>query len=187
MGLPQLIAGTKNIDPAYFGGSVGKAAVLCIEDFLNVLAQNPVILATFKNLLQTLIVFIELQVKTLQLFVNTLLLQIDIITPIIQEYQAVKAQLASELSQFGVDKFTACPPILYIQRAMTAQASGTSVLGKVFAGVRNMDAYIMGLQFKVIKLKEQVAKINAYIAELNVTTIIFQAIIDAIDAQYPGV
>ena len=70
---------------------------------------------------------------------------------------------------------------------MTAQASGTSVLGKVFKGVRNMDAYIMGLQFKVLKLKNQIQQINAYIAELNATTIIFQAIINAIDAQYPSI
>src|SRR5271170_5231124 len=114
MGLPQLIAGTKNVDPAYFGGAVGLAAVLCIEDFLNVLAQNPIILASFKTLLQTLITFVNLQVETLQLFVDTLLLQIDIITPLIQEYIVIKTQLASELNQFGISKFTSCPPILYI-------------------------------------------------------------------------
>jgi hypothetical protein len=187
MGLPQLIAATKNVDPAYFGGSVGLAAVLCIEDFLNVLAQNPIILATFKSFLQTLITFINLQVETLQLFVDTLLLQIDIITPIIQEYLVIKTQLASELSQFGISKFTACPPILYIQNAMTSQASGTSLLGKAFQGVRSMDAYITRLQLKVIKLKNQISRINAYIAELKATTIIFQAIINAINAQYPGV
>jgi hypothetical protein len=187
MGLPQLIAGTKNVDPAYFGGAVGMAAVLCIEDFLNVLAQNPIILASFKTLLQTLITFVNLQVETLQLFVDTLLLQIDILTPLIQEYQVVKTQLASELSQFGISKFTACPPILYIQNAMTAQAGSTSVLGKFFQNVRNMDAFITGLQFKVVKLKNQIQQINAYIAELNASTVIFQAIINAIDAQYPSI
>ena len=187
MGLPQLIlAETKAASPALFGGATGQAAVLCVEDLLLVLVQTTGLLTSFKALLQTLITFIELQVKALGLFVDTLLLQIDILTPLIQEYQAVKAQLASELSQFGIGKFTACPPILALQNAMTNQASGIPVLGTAFDGVRSVEGQMAKYQLQIIKLQQQIARITASVSQQNALVIFLQGIISAIDAQFPG-
>ena len=188
MGIPQLIAAADQIGqpaPSFLVGT-GEAAILCVEDLLLVLAQTTGLLTSFIALLQTLITFIELQVKALGLFVDTLLLQIDILTPLIQEYNVLKAQLASELTQFGIGKFVACPPVLALQNAMVNQASGVPYLGAAFDGVRTMEGQMAKWQLQVINWQQQIAAITASIATQNALVKFLHGIINAINAQFPG-
>lgn len=187
MGIPQLVAAANTAAfPPLFNGSVGAAAIICVEDLLLLLAETVGLLTAFKTILRTLIIFINLSIKTLELFVDTLILQVDLLLPLVQEYQAVKAKLASELGQFGLSQFTNCPPVLALQNAMIGQASGIPVVGAVFKGVRNMEALMMKYQLTVVKLQEKLTQINVSIARNNALVIFLQGMIDAIDAQFPG-
>src|ERR1035437_2582824 len=184
MGIPYLIAGTKAITDKYpnaFGGPTGLAIVLCVEDFLNFLAATPTVLASFRALLLSLMTFVDLQVATLELLVS----QLDVITTVanalIQPYRALKAQIESELNQFNFDAFQDCPIVQQVRESILSQSP--SIPG--VSTIRNIDGKIMQAEYELLQWQKQVARLNAQIEKLKVSKLLFQAIIDAIDAQYP--
>lgn len=185
MGLPILVAVTKKVSnqfPDAFGG-YGLAVVLCAEDFLNVLAATPTVLASFRSLLLTLMTFIDLAVAAIELLVS----QLDIITTVandlIQPYLALRAQMASELNQFGFGAFPDCPLIQDVKSVIMSQVPSNPLMSKI----RNIEGYIAQTQYELLQWQKQVAALNAQIEKLKVSKLLFQALIDAIDAQWPGI
>lgn len=182
MGLPQLKQFTKTITPP-----IAEQALICVEDFLLVLAGNPILLSQFKTLIVGLKALVDAQIASLELAVTQLNVLNQVANALIQPYEAIKQQLASELSLYPFSQFNDCVIVQEVKDQVTKRIpSSPGPIGNLIRKIRSIDAWITAKKFQILQWTAQIQSINAQIENLKQSEIIFDAIAKAIDAQFPG-
>lgn len=186
MGLPQLIQWTKTLNSNQKSALrvVSLDALLCLESFLLFLAQTPAILSAFVTFLQGAKALIDLQISLIELLILQLDIENQIINAILQPYKAFRAQLDGQLAQLPLAAFDSCPPIKtiedFVRDGFNDFTSNTPPLNKI----KSINEWIKRKEFEYAHRQSYIQKLAAKVEELKAIETMFDALIQAINAQF---
>ncbi len=167
--------------------------VVCLDEFLKLLARNLTALAQFKNLLLGLIVTAEEATAILSLIIAQLETAIAIEETFINIYKSAAAAAAGSLKlfPFGDGDAINCPPVQaikeYVMKSIPRPDVSSLLPGnakKYAKKYKQATQSVKELEFRVLKQRKQIAKIRRKIEELRVSILAWQAIVDAIGDQF---
>ncbi len=167
--------------------------VVCLDEFLKLLARNLTALAQFKNLLLGLIVTAEEGITVLSLVVAQLETAIAVEQQFIQIFKSAAAAAASSLKLFPFGDADAinCPPVQaikeYVMKSIPKPDPSSVLPGnakKYAKKYKQATQSLKELEFRVLKQRKQISKLQRKIEELRVSVLAWQAIVDAITDQF---
>lgn len=198
MGLPILVEKMeeirkKNPTVAKRIGFYSIATMVCLDEFLNLLAARPEVLRQFKTLLQNLIVIASASLSSLQLVVAQLETATGVVEHFIRIFKNAQAQTLSSISPFPFSNnaFANCPPIQYVKKSITnalPKPDPASLLPgnakKVAKKYKQATQSIKEMEYRVFKYRLRINELKTAIETIRLSILGWQAIVDAIGAQF---
>jgi len=158
------------------------ANLLCLEEFLLLLFAAGVLKA-FKEALDVLITSVAAQVALLEVVVAQLIATNNILETLINTFKSAIAAAEAKLSlfPFGNPLFQQCPIVQQIEQDIASIVpSVTGLLKKYTNGILNINA----LQYQLLRNQKYLLQLNQKIANLQASILAWQAIVNAIAAQF---
>lgn len=188
MGISILIAATKNLSqkyPAVFAeGGFTISTLLCLEAFLALLAgQN--LLEIFRAELEALITLTNAVVAELNVAVAIANVAIEVTQSGINAVNALIGDAESIVNKFPFNdpNFLSCPLVQEIKNAITAYIPSTAGF---FKAIKDGEHWILAQEYKLLRLNKAIIWYQQQIQYVEAFSIMLQAIVQAIDTQYPG-
>lgn len=169
------------------------ANVVCLDEFLKLLAGNLTALAQFKNLLIGLIGTASETVAVLNLFVAQLETANNIANTFLQTFKSAKQAAISALIPFpfGDDTYLHCPPVQAIKDFIVKsipKPDPSSLLpgnAKRYAKkYKQATQSFKELEYRIYRNQRKIEKLRRKIQEVQVQILAWQAIVDAIGEQF---
>jgi len=160
------------------------ANLLCLDEFLAFLAQHITVLTAFKNMLNAMIATAAAQIALLNVVVAELEAANTILETFINIFKSAltAAQSKLQLFPFNNPNFIQCPPVQFIESAIASVLpSPSSAFAKLY---KQSLADINEMQYRLILNGKQIQQLTQKIAQLQAQVLAWQAIVNAIAAQF---
>jgi len=160
------------------------------------LASNPAILTQFKTFIETTRALTVQTNGAIQLLITQLDLQIILASEFIAPFTSAISLTKGQLGAFGFDQFKSCPPAQAIRdfstkitktlkdkvADQTGEAAGKT--GKIVGGIKKAVEIVRMIEFEIFEKNRQIQSLKAKVNQIAAINKLFDAIIDAIDAQF---
>jgi len=159
------------------------ANLLCLEEFLLLLFSAGV-LKPFKEALLVMIATVGAQIALTEVVVAQLIASITILEAFVNTFTGALAAAQAKLSLFPFSNplFQQCPIVQQTKQAIVARLpSPSGAFAKIYKGTL---ADIQLLQYELLRKQEYLLQLNAQIANLQASVLAWQAIVNAIAAQF---
>lgn len=167
--------------------------MICLDEFLKLLAKNLAALAQFKTLLMGLIITASEAVAALNLIVAQLETANNVANTFLQTFKSAKRAALSSLIPFpfGSDTFSQCPPVQEIKEFITSQIpkpDPSSLLpgnAKRYAKkYKQATQAFKELEYRIYSNQKKIGKLRIKIQDIQTQILAWQAVVDAITAQF---
>jgi len=157
-------------------------ALLCLEEFLLLLADLG-LLSEFKAALNALIALAAVQVGLLEVEVAELEATITLLETFINTFKSLLASAENKLNIFPFSNpaYLQCPPVQAIEEAMASiLATPSNFVKKLIPSWANINLW----QYRLLQAQKQLQQLNLLIASLQAQILAWQAVVNAIAAQF---
>jgi hypothetical protein len=93
----------------------------CVKEFLRFVKANNVLLAAYKNMINTVVASIDMQIAEAELVIGQLVLVASLDDVLLNAYDAQVKQLTSMFGSMGFDQFKTCPGISQLVKLLNTQ------------------------------------------------------------------
>ena len=172
--------------PQWFsqGGGYTLGTLLCLEEFL-LLLYGQGLLQAFTSMLESLIDLTNAVVAELKLAEAAINVLIETTQSMINAVNSLISTAAGLISKFPFTdpNFLSCPIVQQIKNAISAYIPS---LSGFFKAIKNGEQWILTQEYKLIRLEKQLTWYQTAIQKVEAFSIMLQAIVEAINMQYPG-
>jgi len=175
------------------GWLLNVANVVCLDEFLTLLSKNLSALAQFKSLLNGLIITASESVAVLNVIIAQLETANSLANTLLQSFKSAASAAVNSLHlfPFGDDAYLHCPPIQAVKDYITKQLpvpDASSLLPgnakKFVKKYKQATQAFKELEYRIFRNERKIIKLKKKIAEIEVSILAWQAIVDAIGAQF---
>lgn len=169
------------------------AGMICLDEFLKLLARNLSALRQFKTLLQGLIIMAGESVGALNVIIAQLETANSIANTFLQTFKSSKQAAVSSLIPFpfGSDAYSQCPPVQEIKDFITKQLpkpDPSSLLPgnakRYTKKYKQASQSFKELEYRIYRNQKKIEKTRRKILEIQTQILAWQAVVDAITEQF---
>lgn len=175
------------------GWLLNLANIVCLDEFLKLLAVNLGVVAQFKALLNGLIITAGESVSVLNVIIAELETANNLVATILGTFDAAKNAALGKLNLFPFNdsNYLQCPPVQAIKNFLTSQLpqpDPTSLLpgnAQRFAKKYKQAAQsFKELKYRVYRNGKNIAALKKKVGQIQTQILAWQAIVDAIGVQF---
>jgi len=175
------------------GWLLNVANVVCLDEFLYLLAKNLTALAQFKALLNGLIITASETVSVLNLVIAQLETANQIANTFLQTFKSAANAAKNSLHLFPFDdpSYLHCPPIQavkdYITKLLPMPDPASLLPGNAKKYAKKYKQAVQSfkeLEYRIYRNERKIIKMKKKIEEVKVSILAWQAIVDAIGEQF---